>query len=418
MSSPSLWQQQYPGRRFGQLTGELRRDVCVVGAGVTGGACAWRLMEQGVSVAIVEARAPAAAASGRNGGFAVTGTAMEYPQMVERLGAATAGRLQHASEAALDEMIAMAAELGVADAIRRTGSLWLGEGDEREHVAECVRAVVEAGVRCRLAPELIPAPMRGRDLVAALFDDDAELMPAAWVRALVAGCADRGAAVFERSPVTAIVADGDSWTVSTAAGTVHSQAVVVACDGLIPRLVPEMVGVIYPVRGQVAATAPLANVPLEMPTHSQHGFMYYRPTRDGRVVVGGGRLQHLEDEYTDEERTTPAVQAQLDAFLRDWLALGAAPITHRWAGIMGFSADLLPVAGEVPGRPVLHVAGGYSGVGNVHGHLCGRLVADLIATGDHPDAAEMAPARFCGRVEQQLEKRSSRELARTSAVTA
>jgi glycine/D-amino acid oxidase-like deaminating enzyme len=131
------------------------------------------------------------------------------------------------------------------------------------------------------------------------------------------------------------------------------------------------------------------------------------------VVVGGGRLEHVEAEYTDDERTTAPVQQELDRFLDQRLGLGDVPVTHRWAGIMGFSADLLPVVGELPERPGLHVAGGYSGVGNVHGYLCGRIVADLIATGGHADSAIFDVARFSGRPVPQLEKQSSRALSRS-----
>jgi len=72
MSSPSLWQEQRPGRGFPALSGAERSDVCIVGAGITGAACAWRLLEHGLAAAIVEAREAAAAASGRSGGFAVS----------------------------------------------------------------------------------------------------------------------------------------------------------------------------------------------------------------------------------------------------------------------------------------------------------------------------------------------------------
>jgi glycine/D-amino acid oxidase-like deaminating enzyme len=140
--------------------------------------------------------------------------------------------------------------------------------------------------------------------------------------------------------------------------------------------------------------------------------MYYRPSDDGRVVVGGGRLEQLEHEYTDEETVTAGVQAGLDAFLAGWLGLGGARVTHRWAGIMGFSADLLPVVGELPDTPGLYVAGGYSGVGNVLGHLCGGIAADLIATGANPQAPPFDVGRFdLSSPVEQLEKRRSREHA-------
>jgi glycine/D-amino acid oxidase-like deaminating enzyme len=188
---------------------------------------------------------------------------------------------------------------------------------------------------------------------------------------------------------------------------------VIACDGLIPRLAPETAGIVYPVRGQIAATEalPPERRVIECPTHSMFGFMYYRPSPDGRITVGGGRLADLEAEYTEEEATTPAVQGALDRFAADVLGLEGVRMTHRWAGIMGFSCDLLPLAGELRERRGVYVCGGYSGVGNVQGHHCGTLVADLIAVGHHPDAEVYDPNRFGpGARPPAVEKERSRAL--------
>jgi len=413
LSDPSLWQEQHPGRAFPALDSDHRVDVCVVGAGVTGASCAWRLLEHGVGVTVLDGRRAAAAASGRNGGFAVTGTGLDHDQLEGRLGEAGARDLRAATERSLDAMIALAAELGVPQAVRRTGSLWVAQDEhERAEIERALPAAAAAGIPCRPAADLIPEPMRDRSQTAAFFPGDAELLPATWVRTLAAAAADRGATLFEHSPVNGLEREGDGWIARAFGGTVRAEAVVVACDGLIPRLLPQLDGVVYPVRGQVLATAPLQQRPLAYPTHSQSGFMYYRPTDDGRVVVGGGRLEQLDHEYTDEETVTAGVQARLDAFLAEWLGLGGARVTHRWAGIMGFSADLLPVVGALPDSPGLYVAGGYSGVGNVLGHLCGGIAADLIATGTHLQAPALDVGRFdLTSPVEQLEKRRSREQA-------
>jgi gamma-glutamylputrescine oxidase len=413
VSTPSLWQEQHPGRTFPALDSDHRADVCVVGAGVTGASCAWRLLEHGVGVTVVDGRRAAASASGRNGGLAVTGTGLDHDELEGRLGEAGARDLRAATDRSLDAMIALAAELGVPQAVRRTGSLWVAQDEhERAEIERTLSAATTAAVPCRPAADLIPEPMRDRCQTAAFFPRDAELLPATWVRTLAGAAADRGATLFEHSPVGGLEREGDGWIVHAGGGTVHAQAVVVACDGLIPRLLPQLAGVVYPVRGQVLATEPLQRGPLAYPTHSQSGFMYYRPTDDGRVVVGGGRLEQLEHEYTDAETVTAGVQDRLDAFLAEWLGLGGARVTHRWAGIMGFSADLLPVVGALPDSPGLYVAGGYSGVGNVLGHLCGDIVADLIATGTHPQAPALDVGRFdLTSPVEQLEKRRSREHA-------
>ena len=62
---------------------------------------------------------------------------------------------------------------------------------------------------------------------------------------------------------------------------------VVACDGLLPRLLPELEGIVYPVRGQMLATERLSDTVVRMPTHSDHGFFYYRPTADGKFPSVG-----------------------------------------------------------------------------------------------------------------------------------
>jgi gamma-glutamylputrescine oxidase len=411
---PSLWQVEQPWEGFPQLEGHAAADVVVIGAGVTGCACALRLAQGGGSVLVVEADRVASGASGRNGGFASAGTGLGLRDAAAQIGMPAALGLHRATEAALDEMLALAAARGEADSVRRTGSLWLATSGEADHMAAAVTTLAGAGVDCRAAPELIPAPMRARYPRATVFPGDCELQPARWVRALAGATAAAGARLCERSPVTAVERLGDGWSVATPGGAATAQAVVVACDGLLPRLVPELHGVVYPVRGQMLATEPLADPVVTLPTHSDHGFVYARPTLDGRLAIGGCRSADLEAEYTDETGPTPAVQAALDRFVTERMGLTGARITHRWAGTMGFSADLLPVVGEVPERPGLHVAGGYSGVGNVQGFVCGGMLADLILGRGHALAAALSPDRFAvdGRMRSRLELREQRESRR------
>ena len=100
------------------------------------------------------------------------------------------------------------------------------------------------------------------------------------------------------------------------------------------------------------------------------------------------------------------------------IGLAGVRVSHRWAGVMGFSADLLPVVGEVPGRPGLHVAGGYSGVGNVQGFVCGRMLADALLGRPHPLHAALTVGRFAaggrlrppGELREQVESRRLRRL--------
>jgi gamma-glutamylputrescine oxidase len=343
---------------------------------------------------VVDAARVAAGASGRNGGFASAGTGLGLAGAAALIGPSAALALHHATDAALDEMLAVAAERGDRDAIERTGSLWIAAADEADELRSALAGLRAAGVDCRAAAELVPAPMRARYAHAVLFPRDCRIDPVGFVRTLAGAAAAAGARIHERSPVAAIEPGAGGWRVRTPVGDVNARAVVVACDGRVPRLVPELAGIVYPVRGQMLATEPLADPVIALPTHSDHGFVYARPTADGRLAIGGCRSADLDAEYTDDQRPTAPVQAALERFIRERMGLDGVRIEHRWAGTMGFSADLLPVAGELPGRPGLHVACGYSGVGNVQGFVCGGLLADGLLGRPAPLAAALSPARF------------------------
>jgi gamma-glutamylputrescine oxidase len=105
-------------------------DVAIVGAGITGCACARVLAEAGRRVRIHEARTVASGASGRNGGFALRGGAARYDVARDSYGADAARDLWHRTEAALDRMESFA-----GDELRRPGSLRLAaDPEEREAI--------------------------------------------------------------------------------------------------------------------------------------------------------------------------------------------------------------------------------------------------------------------------------------------
>jgi glycine/D-amino acid oxidase-like deaminating enzyme len=87
------------------------------------------------------------------------------------------------------------------------------------------------------------------------------------------------------------------------------------------------------------------------------------------------------------------VQAALETLLRE-LAGDLPAITHRWSGIFGTSPDRLPLVGQVPDRPGIWVARGYSGHGNVLGLASGELVAKAILGRREPELELFDPGRL------------------------
>lgn len=352
-------------------------DVGIVGAGVTGCACALTLAAAGLQVRVVDARRVAEGASGRNGGFALRGTAAPYDEVVGALGREQALALWQWTEAELRTMAGLA-----GDAFRPLGSLRLAVGaEEREDLQDEYEALRADG----LAAEWIDAPggpLAGRFTAAIRHPTDAALQPARLVRRLAARAAERGARFVEGRRVTDLEELGAS-------------ATVIATDGYPSGLLGELEGLIVPTRGQVIATEPLPERLFEVPHYGRHGFDYWHQAEDGRLVAGGFRDVSLDREFTDEEALTDDVQQALSSFV-DEIVGRSLRVDYRWAGIFGLVLDFLPVVGPVPGLPGAWVAGGYSGHGNVLGFACGRLVARAILGDRDPLLDLFEPARLLG----------------------
>jgi len=375
MSTTSYWLAEEPLDRIRHVQLAGPPDVAVVGGGITGCSCALALAEAGLRVRLYEAREIAGGASGRNGGFALRGGAAPYPVTAESIGRERAASIWRWTE---EELVRLADVAG--DAFRRTGSLRLAADDEeRAELEEEYEALRADGFEVDWRDDL-PEPLAGRYPVAIFHPPDGVLQPARLVRRIAARAAEAGVEIREHVRVESVE--------ETEAATV-----VVATDGYPSGLLGELEGLIVPTRGQVIATEPVPERLFDIPHYGRHGFDYWHQPGDGRIVAGGFRDVSLQDEFTADEVTTPAVQRALEEFVSG-LVGRPLRIEHRWAGIFGMVFDFLPVVGRVPGRDGLWVAGGYSGHGNVLGFACGRLVARAIQGERDPLLDLFEPSRL------------------------
>jgi gamma-glutamylputrescine oxidase len=362
----SYWLDEPPvPRRENRLDGRV--DLEIVGGGVTGITAALVAARGGLRVRLHEAREIASGASGRSGGFALRGGAMLYGAARRELGAERAAELWQLSERALDHMAELA-----GDALRRVGSLRVAvDHAEREEVRAEHDALREDG----FAVEWLDDYFHG----AVRHPGDGALRPVRWVRGLAARAADAGADLREQSRVASL-------------DELDAEHVLLATDGYTKGLLESLDAAISPVRGQVLATEPLSRRFFEAPHYSRHGFDYWQQTDDDRLILGGRRDTQVDQEFTDEETTTEAIQRELESFAGE--LIGEEPrITHRWCGLFGQTADQMPLAGPVPGREGLWVAAGYSGHGNVLGFACGELVAQAVLGRPAPELQLFDPAR-------------------------
>ena len=349
------------------LSTDLSVDVGVIGLGGSGLACIHELLGSGVRVAGVDAGRVASGAAGRNGGFLLAGCYDFYHDAVARHGRTRSHAIYQAT---LEQIDRIAQE--TPDAVRRVGSIRLATSEEER--ADCA-----AQLAAMRADALPVEPYSGPEGDGLLIPTDAAFDPLLRARTLALAAVERGALLYGGTPALTI----EDRSIVTAAGRIACGAVIVAVDGALPRVLPELRPHVRTARLQMLATEPDRSVSIPRPVYARYGFEYWQQLPDGRIALGGCRDLGGDAEWTDSTEVTPLIQSALERHLRE--VVGAeARVARRWAASVGYTADGLPVLGEV--RPGVWAVGGYSGTGNVLGALCGRAAAQLALGGDAPFA--------------------------------
>jgi glycine/D-amino acid oxidase-like deaminating enzyme len=360
------------------LDGTVVADLCVVGLGGSGLAAVGEGLRRGLSVVGVDAGRVAAGAAGRNGGFLLGGPAIAVHHAAAGWGLDSALALYRET---LDEIGALADLLG-PEVIRRVGSIRLAglpgdpessaeAADRAAESADCVeqiRVLREHGI----AAESYDGPL-GHGLY---LPDDAAMNPAR--RALgMAAIYGGSAQLFENSPVTSI----ESGRVVSRAGSISAGLVVVAVDGRLDVLLPELAGRVRTSRLQMLATAPVSAGRLPCPVYGRWGYDYAQQDASGRLFVGGGRDQFEPEEWTADTDPTPGVQRWIESVATRF-AGSPVVVTHRWGASVGFTPDARPLVTVV--RPGVIACGGYNGTGNLVGPIAARAALALGLDGTMP----------------------------------
>lgn len=344
------------------LSDDIDADVCVVGLGGSGLSAVHKLLSLGQRVVGIDAGAVAGGAAGRNGGFLLAGTASFYHDAVAALGRARARAIYQLT---LDEIDRIATQ--TPDVVRRVGSLRIAASAEEQ--ADC--ALQLAAMR---ADGFRVESYTGPEGTGLLFPDDGAFDPLARCRELARRAVALGARLFEDTRAVVL----EPGRVRMLNGTIRCRRTIVAVDGHLEKILPELGGRVRTARLQMLGTAPALDVHVPRPVYQRWGYDYWQQRPDRSIVLGGMRDEFVEAEWTDDAAPSSAVQTRLDDLLRRVVGT-QAPVVHRWAASVGYSSSILPVLAEV--RPHVWAIGGYSGTGNVLGALYGRIVAQLAVTG-------------------------------------
>jgi gamma-glutamylputrescine oxidase len=382
-----------------QLAGSVYADVCVIGGGFTGVSAALHLAERGYDVVLLEAARIGAGASGRNGGQVISGQRLGVSELEKAFGAERARLLWQLAEEAKATVRHRIARHAIACDLK-PGALVAAhkprDARRLERTAEHLAAAYDYPHARYVSGTGIAEMLATRRYFGGLLDAGAcHLHPLNYVLGLADAAGGAGVRVFEHSRVRRIQRTRPP-IVGTDQGRVEARFVVLAMNGYLGALMPQLAGWIMPINNFMLATAPLGESAARALIRndvavSDTKFVpdYFRLSADHRLLFGGG------------ESYGPRFPEDIKGFVREYMLrvfpqLAGVAVEYGWGGTLAITRTRLPHFARL--APEIFVAHGYSGQGIALATLAGKLIAEAVAgTAERFDVmADLQLRRFPG----------------------
>ncbi len=358
------------------LKGAARADICIIGAGYTGLSAALHLAERGYSVIVLEAHRVGFGASGRNGGQVGVGQRIEQDAIEAMIGHSDARKLWdiglQARDLVRDLIARFEMDCGWKPGVLHTD--WQARDMPHAHAyAEKLAREYDYHDIEPLGREAVQEIVRSRAYQGGVLDQGAgHLHPLRFALGLARAALGAGAQVFENSLVVDIQS-GAQAKVQTQHGHVMADHVILAANGYLGGLVPQVAAKVMPINNFIIATEPLADG--EVLTRdvavadSKFVINYFRLSEEGRLLFGGGESYGYR--FPDIRRTVR--KPMLEVFPQ----LGGKRIDFAWGGTLAITRTRLPCFLRF--APNMYSVSGYSGHGVALATLSGQIMADAVA---------------------------------------
>ena len=221
----SVWQEQV------EPVSEVSHDVAIIGCGLVGSYAASLLTAAGKDVAIIEARFPAAGASGRNAGFVHLGVRHLYSEAVEIFGHDVARDVWNLTVDNVRRMRRFAKDFGVEH--EEKGAAFVSTDEAKS--AEMRKSVKLARGDGFQVEYLDRDPFERGFKAAIVHPNDFAIHPARLTNAMVRSS---GATLYQNDEMAAITRDGVGLVVRTRQRLVRCGQVLQRLRGSGPSLLP------------------------------------------------------------------------------------------------------------------------------------------------------------------------------------
>jgi sarcosine oxidase subunit beta len=217
----------------------------------------------------------------------------------------------------------------------------------------------------------------------AMSDIDGLAIPFKATNAFRLAAERHGARILEGTELIALRRVGSTWLADIANGGIEAETVV-NCAGAWADRVALMIGDNVP----LSHAAPMLMITARMPhfagpvVGAVSRQLSFKQFENGTVLIGGG-AKGFADRANNATRLDYAKLANASRTTIEFFPIMARAVINRmWAGLEAYMPDNLPVIGPAVNADRAFHAFGFSAHGFQMGPIVGKVMADLVLTGE------------------------------------
>ena len=369
-SEGSIWMQG-SSARFGPLQADLRADVVVVGAGITGCIAAALASARGLDVVVLEAATVGSGTTGHTTGKLTTLHGLKYARLASKGGIAAARSYAGANQMGIDTILELIEKHRIACDLETDDAFTYATTPD---LVSAIRAEVEAAVSAGIAAEFVtqcalPFPIEA----AVRVQGQHHLHARMFCEGLTSAMTTQGVAIYEDSPATSVTQEEGRVVVVTEHGSVSAGHAVIATlspiidrVGLFARMTAE--------RSYAMAVRLGGDAPKGMYINAEQQVRSLRPypAHGTNLLIAAG-----ENHQVGRESDTELRYAALESWVRDEFDVDS--VEARWSAQDMMPFDLRPFVGSAgPGLDRVLVATGFQKWGLSNGAAAARMIVNEI----------------------------------------
>lgn len=362
---------------------DIQTDVLIIGGGIAGISTAYKLLQAGKKVVLVEDGFIGSGETGRTTAHLASALDDRYYFLENKFGEDATKLIAESHEAAIDDIEKNVSALKIDCSFKRVnGYLFLHESDKEDSLDKEFEATQKAGLPTFLLNET-PLLANGKNQRSLVFSNQAQFHVMAYLQGLLKGILSLGGTIYTQAHAEDITKKG----AKVNGYTFSAKHIVVATNSPINDTftmhTKQHAYRTYVIAGKVAKgilpyclwwdTGDLDSKWVSQPYH--YARLEHFNEQYDLLIVGGE--DHKTGQADEEEISQASRYDRLEAWTRYHFPM-LEDITYRWSGQVLEPVDSLGFMGKNPGDDNIYIITGDSGNGMTHTTIGAMIICDNI----------------------------------------